>query len=103
MSRTKRRSVVINRRRRKHRYRADPLVKRKRKVEQVCEKAGKAIVMWQGAWLGEEEDLPAVDGEEWQIVALDDVRFNKHDPDASSLDARRERKRHVDGRAERTS
>jgi len=52
---------------------------------------------WQGAWLGEEQDvLPAED--DWKMQALDDVRFNKHDPDASTLDAKWQRKVEIDAK-----
>lgn len=73
--------------------------KRQKKVEAETEKAGQAIQQWQGAWVGEQEDLPNEDEDDWKMVAIDDVRFNKHEPDASTLDAKWQRKVQVNGQS----
>ena len=73
--------------------------KRLKKVEAETEKAGQAIQQWQGAWVGEQEDLPNEDEDDWKMVAIDDVRFNKHEPDASTLDAKWQRKVQVNGQS----
>ena len=97
MSRTNGPSVVKRRRRRNKGYRPKPFAKRQKQAAQVCKEAGEAIMGWQGAWLGEEQDvLPAED--DWKMQALDDVRFNKHDPDASTLDAKWQRKVEIDAK-----
>jgi hypothetical protein len=99
MAKSNRSSVVKSRRRRQKQQRAEPLAKRQKKVEAETEKAGQAIQQWQGAWVGEQEDLPNEDEDDWKMVAIDDVRFNKHEPDASTLDAKWQRKVQVNGQS----
>lgn len=99
MAKSNRSSVVKCRRRRQKQQRAEPLAKRQKKVEAETEKAGQAIQQWQGAWEGEPEDLPYEDKDDWKMVAIDDVRFNKHEPDASTLDAKWQRKVQVNGQS----